>query len=161
MTTSAGLYRYRLGDSVRVTGWWHRTPRLRLLGRTVGSSDLCGEKLTEAFVIACWRGLDDPGRGRLVPQSKPHPHYRLVLDAVEHDEASAATLALRLDQALRKNPQWAYARDLGQLGALVPQRLSILAARLQAQSIALRQRLGDAKPAVLGRLDEPDLAAGA
>ena len=158
MTTSAGLYRYRLGDRVRVTGWWHGAPRLRLLGRSAGSSDLCGEKLTEAFVMACWRTLPDPGCGRLVPQASPRPHYRLLLDAARHDDAAAATLVARLDLALRDNPQWAYARDLGQLGALVPQRVPQLAARLQAQSLALGQRLGDGKPAVLGRLGEPGLA---
>lgn len=156
ISTSAGLYRYRLGDRVRVTGWWQRAPRLRLLGRTAGCSDLCGEKLTEAFVLACWRTLADFGGLRLVPQASPKPHYRLWLDDSLPDTA-AAELASRLDHALRANPQWAYARDLGQLGALVPQRVPQLAARLQAQALAMGQRLGDAKPAMLGRLGEPDL----
>lgn len=157
LTTSAGLYRYRLGDRVRVTGWWHGAPRLRLLGRTAADSDLCGEKLTEAFVMNCWAALNGE-TGRLVPRAMPSAGYEIVLDAAEHDAAGALGIALRLDEALRANPQYAYARDLGQLAPLVARRVERLAARLQALAVAQGQRVGDAKPAVLGRLGEPDLA---
>jgi len=95
----------------------------------------------------------------------PHPeklqptlHYELLLDAQAVDTPAADQLALRLDHALRANPQYAHARDLGQLGALSARRIDLLAARLQALSLARGQRLGDAKPAVLGRIDDPDLA---
>lgn len=173
LTTSAGLYRYRLGDRVRVTGWWHGAPRLRLLGRDTASSDLCGEKLTEAFVMRCRAeaglGRDAAGIGttgmRLVPRLAPGPHYELVLDRAEHGhdddagagEARATRIAGRLDHALRANPQYAYARDLGQLGPLAVRLVDHLAARLQAQALAQGQRLGDAKPTVLGRLGEAEL----
>jgi len=157
LTTSAGLYRYRLGDRVRVTGWWHGAPRLRLLGRTATDSDLCGEKLTEAFVMNCWAAFDGV-TGRLVPRAMPTAGYEIVLDAAEHDTAGALRIALRLDAALRANPQYAYARDLGQLAPMAARRIDRLAARLQALAVAQGQRVGDAKPAVLGRLGEPDLA---
>jgi hypothetical protein len=157
LTTAAGLLRYRLGDRVRVTGWWHRAPRLGLLGREAGHSDLCGEKLSEAFVMRCWTALAHPRAGRLVPHQHPAPHYRLMLDAQDQDPASAARLADRLDTALRDNPQYAYARDLGQLKPLQVLLVPQLAARLQAAALAQGQRLGDAKPGVLGRLGEPDL----
>lgn len=164
ITTSAGLYRYRLGDRVRVTGWWHGAPRLRLLGRDTASSDLCGEKLTEAFVMRCRveaglakvAGIDMTGM-RLVPRLEPGPHYELVLDRAVCDDALAARIAGQLDKALRANPQYAYARDLGQLGPLAVRRVDHLAARLQALSLAQGQRLGDAKPTVLGRLGEAEL----
>jgi hypothetical protein len=162
MTTSAGLYRYRLGDRVRVSGLWRETPRLTLLGRTGIGSDLCGEKLTEAFVMRCWealRGADARGfAGRLVPQADPRAHYRLVVDAAEHDGPAAARLAASMDLQLRANPQYAYARALGQLDAIAPVRVPHLAGRLQALATARGQRLGDAKPGILGRLGEPALA---
>jgi hypothetical protein len=154
MTTSAGLYRYRLGDRVRVTGWWHATPRLLLLGRGAGGSDLCGEKLTEAFVMQCWVALGVPGGARLVPHAAPAPHYRLLVDAAGHGHEDAARLAVLVDRALRANPQYAYARDLGQLGPLLACRVPQLASHMQAVSLAQGQRLGDAKPSVLGRLGE-------
>jgi hypothetical protein len=157
LTTSAGLYRYRLGDRVRVTGRWHGAPRLRLLGRAATGSDLCGEKLTEAFVVNCWAAFEGV-TGRLVPRALPAAGYEIVLDAADHDAAAARQIALRLDAALRANPQYAYARDLGQLAPLAARRVDRLAARLQALAVAQGQRVGDAKPAVLGRLGEPDLA---
>jgi len=160
MSTSAGLYRYRLGDRVRITGWWFGAPRMRLLGRGSDCSDLCGEKLTEAFVLASCAliGIDPGLAARLLPQLQPAPRYELLLDAQAIDAQAAVQLALRLDHALRANPQYAHARDLGQLGALSARRIDLLAARLQALSLARGQRLGDAKPAVLGRIDDPDLA---
>ncbi len=160
MTTSAGLYRYRLGDRVLITGWWHGAPRLRLLGRGNDCSDLCGEKLTEAFVLACCAALGlRPGiAAQLLPRQLPAPHYRLLLDSQALDADAAHTLANRLDQALCANPQYAYARALGQLGAVAAHRVELLAARMQALSLARGQGLGDAKPAVLGRIDDPDLA---
>jgi hypothetical protein len=158
VTTSAGLYRYRLGDRVQVTGHWQRTPRLRLLGRGAASSDLCGEKLDEAFVLGCARALP-VGAMRLVPVRCPAPHYRLVLDAAECGEAEAGRIAQRLDERLSVNPQYAYARRIGQLGAIVACRVDRLAARLQALALMNGQRLGDAKPGALGRIDEPDLQA--
>lgn len=157
LTTSAGLYRYRLGDRVRVTGWWHGAPRLRLLGRAGTGSDLCGEKLTEAFVMRCWEALGGVS-GRLVPRAMPDAGYEIFLDAAEHDAAAALRLARRLDEVLRANPQYAHARDMGQLAPLSARRVERLAARLQALAMVRGQRLGDAKPSVLGQLGEPDLA---
>jgi hypothetical protein len=153
LTTSAGLYRYRLGDRVRVTGWWNAAPQLRLLGRAGIVSDLCGEKLNDAFVTQCWTSISNLP-ARLTPITLPHPHYCLWLDT-EVNEASA--LATALEQALRANPQYAYARDLGQLLPIVPHGISGLAARLQTLALASGQRLGDAKPQFLGKIDDPDL----
>ncbi len=46
VSTGGGLYRYRLGDRVRVTGFYRECPLLRFVGRTGVVSDHCGEKLT-------------------------------------------------------------------------------------------------------------------
>jgi hypothetical protein len=150
MTTAAGLYRYRLGDRVRVTGRLGQAPRFVLLGRGGAASDLCGEKLTEAFVLHCWQGVG-LGAGRLVPAPQPRPHYQLWLppDATDADAAARA-----LDEALHANPQYAYARKIGQLAPLAPRRVADLAGRMQQAALARGQRLGDAKPSVLGRVDE-------
>src|SRR5262249_38089834 len=40
VTTAGGLWRYRLGDRVRVTGWLEKTPSLTFLGRRGNVSDL-------------------------------------------------------------------------------------------------------------------------
>jgi antitoxin (DNA-binding transcriptional repressor) of toxin-antitoxin stability system len=52
VTTEAGLWRYAMGDIVRVTGWLGRAPRL-VFARKVGSFlNATGEKVTENQVIA-------------------------------------------------------------------------------------------------------------
>ena len=48
ITTAGGLWRYRLGDQVRVAGRIGRTPCLEFVRREGGVSDMCGEKLTLA-----------------------------------------------------------------------------------------------------------------
>ena len=50
VTTGGGLWRYRLGDWVRVNGFVGKTPSLSFLGRKSNVSDQCGEKLSEEFV---------------------------------------------------------------------------------------------------------------
>lgn len=47
----AGLYRYRMGDRIRVSHFYEQTPCLEFTGRAKQTSDLVGEKLNERFVI--------------------------------------------------------------------------------------------------------------
>ena len=93
-TTASGLYRYRTGDLLRDG---------EFAGRKGIVSDLVGEKLTEPFVARCLenvRGYLFPeGRGYVVASEGP-----VDLDDVE--------------QRLCENPQYAYARRLGQLAPL-------------------------------------------
>jgi hypothetical protein len=114
MTTSGGLYRYRTGDCVVCKGYSGTIPKLKFVGRYGLVSDLVGEKLTEEFVADC---LDDiPGFRMLVPKQGLRPGYVLVLDARNHSALEGA--AGLVEDRLRKNPQYAYARDIGQLGAV-------------------------------------------
>jgi len=50
VSTSGGLYRYRLGDRLKVTGFLRDCPLLRFVGRTGLVSDHFGEKLTPEAV---------------------------------------------------------------------------------------------------------------
>jgi hypothetical protein len=52
VTTSAGLYRYAVGDVVEVAGRHHATPRIRFVRKTGASSNLAGELLDETHVTA-------------------------------------------------------------------------------------------------------------
>jgi hypothetical protein len=49
-TTSAGVYRYVLGDVVEVCGAYHGTPRIRFVRKGGASTNLIGEKLDESHV---------------------------------------------------------------------------------------------------------------
>lgn len=170
VTTSGGLYRYRTGDRVRVEGFVGQTPSVRFLGRGDQVVDQVGEKLHEAFVVtALAQALP-----QAVPQAVPQDVPQAVIDtlpggaergpcfamlAPDHDRAGytlyvdhapGSNALARLEQALRENPHYAYARDLGQLGAL---RLFVIEGNAHEAYLerrrALGSTLGDIKPAAL------------
>lgn len=120
VTSAGGLYRYRMHDRVIPEGRFGQAPILRFVGRADEVSDLRGEKLHESFVAEVL--------GELFPAdgSRPAPchlesacvdgqaRYELVLDASATQDVD---LRGRLDALLRRNPHYAYCRDLGQLEA--------------------------------------------
>ena len=163
MTTASGLYRYRTGDVVRLSAWAEpgllpvcqaaphasslkpspqpstHTPAsvLRFMGRSGIQSDLVGEKLCEAFVSACLQGV--PGACFLVPDVAGR-RYVLVAEQL----INAAQLQA-VERALCTNPQYAYARSLGQLRDLLALHRPDLRARLAQDTLANGGRLADIK----------------
>lgn len=154
LTTPGGLYRYAIGDRLRCVSISGGMPRLTFEGRSSLFSDLVGEKIEEAFAA---RALGEAGPyAALVPRPLPKPHYELWIDtelcAANTGGASLTdpgALAQATDTALRANPQYAYARDLGQLGALACVSKPGFLARRQQASLARGIRLGDIKPLCL------------
>ena len=118
LTTAGGLYRYRTGDRVLVTGMMDATPTLRFVGRDHSTSDLCGEKLHESHVTQCLANIYKetgyrPNDQLLTPQDTCAPtKYRLLLSSPTPPPDQFAAL---LDDALGTNPHYALARKLGQL----------------------------------------------
>lgn len=113
MTTSGGLYRYHTRDIVVFEGYnKDGVPILRFTGRCGIQSDLVGEKLTEEFVSRCLSSI--PGFSILLPCREKKPHYQLLLDEVSYTEHSE--IEQKIDQKLSKNPHYAYARKMRQLG---------------------------------------------
>ncbi len=147
LTTEAGLYRYRLGDRVLVSGWYEATPCLEFVGRDGGGSDLCGEKLTEEFVEVALG--DMPGFGFLVPVATPRPAYLLMLDEAIVATDQEHTTANIADRRLMENPQYRYAREMGQLPPIEPRRIPDPLGTYKSICMQSGQRLGDIKPAAL------------
>ncbi len=108
MTTNGGLYRYRCGDTVRYEGSRDGVPILRFMGRSGNTSDMVGEKLTEAFVLQALRGM--AGSAMLVAQPGERPNYLLL-----GESESIGSMLEEVEQELMRNPQYAYARKMGQL----------------------------------------------
>ncbi|MEM6598020.1 MAG: GH3 auxin-responsive promoter family protein, partial [Cyanobacteria bacterium P01_C01_bin.69] len=77
-----GLYRYRMGDRIKVTHYFRNTPCLEFVGRSKAVSDMVGEKLHVQFVSDAIANLDlSPSTFQsLVPVQQPKPHYVLLLD---------------------------------------------------------------------------------
>ena len=149
VTTGGGLWRYRLGDRVEVTGFAERTPTLRFLGRTGNVSDRCGEKLAEAFVSQVLTKLYPAATfAMLAPECDVGIwRYALYLETTVELDCEIDDL----DRALSANPHYALCRRLGQLAAprVIPVRDAY--ARFTAAEIARGMRLGDIKPVALSQ----------
>jgi hypothetical protein len=94
VTTGGGLYRYPLGDRVRVTGFVQDTPCLRFIGRENLVSDLFGEKLHGSFVENVIR--------RVIAQQNIQPRFFLVAPVV--DAKSQTCYALFIDATTIPDP---------------------------------------------------------
>lgn len=85
LSTSAGLYRYNIGDVVRVTGMRERTPVVEFLHRAGSTCSITGEKLTEEHVVEAMNAAA-PALGLAVegftlhPAPDGFPHYVLLLE---------------------------------------------------------------------------------
>lgn len=143
VTTASGLYRYAIGDVVECVAIEGAAPRLRFAGRAGVTSDLVGEKLTEAFAASALAGLPCPAQ--LAARADP-PGYVLLLDS---DDAQAAALAAPVEARLCDNPQYAYARKLGQLAPLGVEPRPGLAAQAIHRGLAAGRRIGNLKPVAL------------
>lgn len=137
VSTASGFYRYDTKDMVEVVGRIGSVPQIRFRGRAGLSSDLCGEKLTEEFVLKCLAATSGPRAAYavLVASRAPHPRYRLYVDGAV-PQAALGAFADALDAALGANPQYAYARRLGQLGPLVAASVPGLFGRVRDHLLA-------------------------
>ncbi|HEX5218974.1 MAG TPA: GH3 auxin-responsive promoter family protein [Verrucomicrobiae bacterium] len=154
VTTSGGLWRYRLGDLVRVTGFVKATPSLQFLGRNSAVSDLCGEKLSEAFVAAAVQrisvSLGSPKFAMLAPETRDvePPRYTLFFNGA----GAPSRWQVQLEAGLRRNPHYDYCRRLGQLAELSVCPVGDDAGEVVLQREAsLGKRLGDIKLSCLSK----------
>lgn len=141
MTTSGGLYRYRTGDSVACEGFINALPILRFMGRNGLVSDMVGEKLTEEFVTDCLKDIG--GFRMLLPCVRDRPKYVLVLDT--RSEIKPKLIIASVEASLSRNPQYAYARRMGQLDELSIVQVSHPWESYQRRAIERGARIGDLK----------------
>jgi hypothetical protein len=144
VTTSGGLWRYKLRDVVHVTGFVGQTPSLRFLGRA-NTSDLCGEKFTEEFVASCIVRIFGQVRFALLAPNMDRNRYNFFL------EGSASTEVLdHFEKTLHENPHYALCRKLGQLKPIrciqIPNNAYNTFVRVQTGNGA---RVGEVKPTFL------------
>lgn len=152
ITTAGGLFRYRSGDRVRVTGTGaDGLPRLQFVGRAGVVSDLVGDKLTESQVLEAL--VASESRGFMVADQEL-PGYVLWLE----DPLRAGAV----EQMLRRNPYFDQAIALRQLGPLevrqLPDAWSVRLTSLLARHRGCR--IGDLKlPIVVTQFTPGEVAA--
>jgi hypothetical protein len=119
-----GLYRYAVGDVVRVIDTTTGVPRVEYAGRST-LSDACGERLRESQVIRSLAAALNGGglevrnaSCRVRAQAGAAPHYEFALSPrLPWSAAESERLVTRLDAALtREAPRYGDARSAGLLG---------------------------------------------
>ncbi|HEY9750275.1 MAG TPA: GH3 auxin-responsive promoter family protein, partial [Allocoleopsis sp.] len=148
LSQKGGLYRYRMGDRIRMTHTYLNTPCLEFLGRDQMTSDLVGEKLHTAFVAQV---LDRLNLGTttfrtLIPVTQPQPHYVLLLDQADQE---GEAIAQQLDTALCESPHYQQARLLGQLAPAQVWVSPDVPELVLQQKLQAGQKWGDIKHEVL------------
>jgi hypothetical protein len=144
MTNHSGFYRYDLGDRLCCRGYAGPLPMLEFVGREV-TIDLVGEKICEAFISEALSRVD--GAACLAPRPMGRPFYELL---IESRQASGQPLAASVvDEYLCANPQYAYARRIGQLGPVVMRKVDGLFDRYMRAALLPDRRLSDVKPPTL------------
>lgn len=156
VTTGGGLYRYALGDIVEVTGFVRQCPTLRFIGRHDGVVDLVGEKLSpievQTAVNAVLNELGAAVRFWMVaPDRYLTGQHGYTLYLQTDAPLAAKRCSAAIDDRLRQNPHYAYARTLGQL---IPIGVFGIDPSANPNSIYVLQRsfsqqLGTIKPPVL------------
>lgn len=124
LSTSAGLYRYDIGDVVRVTGFEARTPVIEFLHRAGNTCSLTGEKLTEDQVtdavaaVARELGLEVESFTAL-PAASGFPHYAFLVELkTPAPPGVTARFPRAIDAALAaRNLEYAAKRESERLGA--------------------------------------------
>lgn len=161
ITTGGGLYRYDLGDIIKVTGFVKQCPLIRFVGRKSRISDLFGEKLNEYHVATVLRDVLDefflsPSFFMVAPEKSSESgeyFYALFLQLPqESPDVPFHALAENIDNRLKENFHYRYCRNLGQLSGFRVFRIdasSNAAARYVDVCRVRGQRLGDIKPSIL------------
>ena len=144
LTNPGGFYRYDLGDRLRCRGHAGSLPLLEFVGRDV-MSDLLGEKLSKSFINEALSAIGSPAC--LAPRGTARPFYELLVDA-SHGGRPEPIAAL-IDERLCTNPQYAYARRIGQLGSVELRAVDRLIDRYMCAEVQRGRRLADIKPPVL------------
>jgi hypothetical protein len=145
ITTAGGLYRYDLGDRVRCQGHAGLLPLLEFAGRAGLTSDLVGEKLEEPLVVEALGTIQETAC--LVPHAAARPFYELLVET--ETDAALRPAAARVEARLSTNPQYAYARALGQLGPMAARAVPNLLALYTHAEMQRGRRLADIKPPTL------------
>ncbi len=109
LSNASGLYRYNIGDVVRVVGWQERTPVVEFLHRAGSTCSLTGEKLTEDQVTAAVSDVAEQlglavESFTLAPAHGGFPHYVAMVElSHQADRAVLAEFPRRLDEALEQH----------------------------------------------------------
>jgi hypothetical protein len=128
ISTTAGLYRYDLGDLVEVVGWAGALPRLRFVRKAEAMLNMTGEKVTQDQVLAAAKIVF--GSNSLVGltarmEAVNPPRVELAVEWLKGQAVDRPGLINEFDRALRKeNVEYDSKRKSERLGLPIIQCLA-------------------------------------
>ncbi len=148
MSTGGGLYRYRIGDLLKVSGFEHKTPRVIFAGRRDQRVDICGEKLNSTFVREVLAEVSadlsvQPIFSMLSPELGEPSRYLLFL---EGERIRVETFSKAVELKLRQNHHYHQCRRLGQLGPVEGVIVNNAVSKYESHLLSNGIRAGDIKP---------------
>ncbi len=143
LTTGGGLYRYRTNDRIEVTGFRHRTPCLRFLTRNNMTSDLFGEKISQAQAERICGNLPCAFTFAMIAPEPVEQTYRYALYI--EAETVPPEITAHLENGLCENYHYRHARNLGQLEQAVVHRVDNGTRKVRCYMAGCGLREGDIK----------------
>ena len=95
ITTSGGLYRYKLQDLIKVVGFAKEAPLLNFVGKEDNVSDLFGEKINQVHISAIFK--------KLLNKYKIDTRFYMLAPSINTKKATYYTIFLEPDQKISRN----------------------------------------------------------
>ena len=148
LTTQGGLYRYKIGDIVKVYGKYNRCPLLSFEGREDSVSDYFGEKLNEDFVLNILKKykIDKISDFYLFTPNFIDDIFNYVLYLDTNKHIDFMELEKNIELELSKNFHYNYARKLGQIADFKIYIIKNGMKQYLDYCIKKGQKMGDIKP---------------
>lgn len=148
LTTQGGLYRYKIGDIIKVYAKYKNCPLLAFQGRENNISDYFGEKLNERFVKNMIQKLDIDKKTEFymfAPYFKNNKFYYTIYIEGDIDTKKLEILA---EEYLKQNYHYKYAREIGQINKFRFKRIKNGHKQYLDNCVKKGQKLGDIKPII-------------
>ena len=159
VTTNTGLYRYNTNDIVKVTGFYHKIPVVKFVGRMNNFSDIVGEKLENSFVEKQVLNLLKENNIKEefllfspVKNENGKISYTLFLEIKnKNKKLDFEKLENKLNEKLCQAFHYEYAYKLGQLGKVRIFLIEKDGLKTYTAEKSKRQKIGDIKYRILDK----------
>lgn len=148
LTTQGGLYRYRIGDIVKVESKYKNCPLMSFVRRENNISDYFGEKLNEDFVKSIIK------KSRIESFSDfymfaPYCDKKVFYYTIYYDgKCDVQKISFEIENELKQNYHYKYARELGQIKEFRLKKIKNGLKQYIENCIKKGQKLGDIKPII-------------
>lgn len=139
LSAPGGFHRYNTHDIVKVIDFDGKCPLFEFVGRDNLTSDMVGEKLAEVFVKRCIEKVCPDSFSYLEAVSvEDRKFYQIVTNSTSFDKD-------KLEELLRENIHYQYARNIKQLDAIEINYIKDAEEEYYQNNVKRGKKLGDIK----------------